>query len=204
MNEVEEMYSVKEMYQAMFEEHGPNAKGVGWVDTDSQRRRLMVLMDGQQYGISSILDVGCGYGALIEELSRTRGMWFNHIKYVGVDIVPEMIEVAKQRYEKRHKDTAHFNTRAFHLFDVRYMPAMEGRQETYDLVVCSGALAYHGMPGKLEMLDAMWALTEKVLAFNIRGGSVSDLNLILPRFETNNWRVRHDYGLDDMTVVVKR
>lgn len=197
---------VKELYQDTFEEHGPTAPGVGWADLEAQRKRLNVLMDGQQYGITSILDVGCGYGALVEELSRVKRMWFNHIKYVGIDIVPEMIKVAKDRYEKRPKETVHFNSRAFHLFDVRNMPGMDHHAETYDLVLCSGALAYYDMPEKLEMLDAMWALTNKTLAFNIKSEDVypRDLSMIIPRFGSLNWKIRHDYGLNDYTVVVKK
>jgi SAM-dependent methyltransferase len=202
----DQMGDVQHLYTETFKEHGPTAKGVGWQDHEVQRRRLLKLIDGQQYGISSILDVGCGYGALVEELARIRSMWFNHVKYVGIDIVPEMIAVAKSRYEKRRKETMHFNTRTFHLFDVRNMASMDGRQELYDLVVCSGALSYYDMPEKMEMLDAMWALTGKVLAFNMRAVDtyIGDLTMILPRFGTSNWKVYHDYGLDDMTVVVKR
>jgi SAM-dependent methyltransferase len=196
----------KDLYTESFREHGPTPQGVGWLDGEVQRRRFHILMDGNQYAISSILDVGCGYGELVEFLNKTKRLWFNHVKYTGIDVVPEMIDVARARHSHvaLQDQRELLNTRVFHEADVREWSAQH--LETYDLVVCSGALSLHGMNEKLEMLDAMWELTGKVLAFNMKGTEayLRDLNMILPRFKTDNWQVRHDYGLDDMTIMVKR
>jgi len=204
-----DMKDFKELYTSSFVEHGPTAKGVGWQDADVQRRRFHMLMDDNQYGVASILDVGCGYGELVEFLNRTKRQWFNHVKYVGIDVVPEMIDVARARYQSiRSESRFVLSTRRFEQADVRDWGPHDqvAEQDIYDLVVCSGALRFHDMPEQLAMLDAMWAMTGKVLAFNTRHADayLGDLSMILARFGSNNWRVRHDYGLDDMTVVVKR
>lgn len=47
---------------------------------------------------SSVLDVGCGYGALIECLPK------REITYTGIDVSPDLLEIAGYRYpDYKHK-----------------------------------------------------------------------------------------------------
>lgn len=210
------MKDFRDLYSASFKEHGPTAQGVGWLDEEVQQRRFWMLINDIQFNVSSMLDVGCGYGELVRFLNRHRRQWFSRIQYTGIDMVPEMIEVARTRYQWAGSN-ATLNTREFHEVDIRDWVSEDRHPgndiETYDLVLCSGALTFHTMPEKLTMLDAMWTLTNRILAFNVvtkkdtsgnMGVKTYHLDMLLSRFDTDNWMVRHDYGLDDMTIVVRR
>lgn len=209
-------HDVVTLYQTMTKEHGPSAQGVGWRNTLEQERRFRLLMEGNYYGVKRMLDVGCGYGALVEWLERTKKLWFNHVQYSGIDVVPEFIEVARDKYPMSGLDLNHglssnhtpLNSRWFGQWDVQsfaeYFDPEE--DELFDLVVCSGALTWHEMADKLAMLDAMWKLTRTTLAFNMRAEDayLGDVSMILPRFGTSNYKITHNYGLPEMTVVVKK
>lgn len=55
--------------------------------------RLLALVD-RDGSDHSLLDVGCGYGALLDDV-RARGLT---LEYRGVDISPEMVAAAKHRH----------------------------------------------------------------------------------------------------------
>ena len=79
-------------YESKLALHGPNARGVDWNSEESQELRfadLARLLDGDHEG--SVLDYGCGYGALAAYLRRHghTGM------YVGFDISEQMVAAAR-------------------------------------------------------------------------------------------------------------
>lgn len=195
---------VSDFYVDMFIQHGMTPKGVAWKDRMVQEKRWRLLLEGNHYGVATMLDVGCGYGGLVPYLNQTRKLWFNYVSYCGIDVVEQYIKAAEREYGS-HQSL--LNPRSFFEVDVRnWGKGNEDFMLHYDLVVCSGGLTYHDMPEKLEMLDAMWALTKQTLAFNMRTQEayLGDIAMILPRFETSNYKILHNYGLDEMTVVVKR
>ena len=87
--------SVSDYYTAKLREHGATAQGVDWRSPESQRLRfaqlLTVIEPTAEY---SLLDYGCGYGALVDDLLE-RGRPFS---YVGFDIAPEMVEAGRRRH----------------------------------------------------------------------------------------------------------
>lgn len=200
-------HDVVTLYQTMTKEHGPSPQGVGWRNTMEQEKRFNLLMEGNYYGVKKMLDVGCGYGALVSWLERTKKLWFNHVQYTGIDVVPEFITAARKRFPQVDSK-ASLNSRWFFHWDIQDMeeddPPTEDQK--YDLVVCSGALTWHEMADKLAMLDAMWRVTKTTLAFNMRAEDayLGDISMILPRFGTSNYKITHNYGLPEMTVVVKK
>lgn len=76
--------------------HGETAKGVDWNGEESQNLRFDQLRKivSNQGASHSLIDLGCGYGALYEYL---QGQGHDLI-YLGVDVSGEMIQAAKQRY----------------------------------------------------------------------------------------------------------
>jgi SAM-dependent methyltransferase len=79
-------------YAGKFAQHGPQPKGVDWRDAESQAVRfeqLVGVCDDLDAG-TSILDYGCGYGALLAYL-RERGA---EAGYVGFELAEEMVEHA--------------------------------------------------------------------------------------------------------------
>lgn len=114
-------------YARVLAKHGATPKGVDWGEniTDYQirlDRMLAVLERGDAGEQPSILDVGCGYGGLLD-LIKERQL---SVKYAGIDICAGMIEVAKAR----HPDVQWF------LGDIL---SLRLRQK-FDYVVCNGIL----------------------------------------------------------------
>jgi SAM-dependent methyltransferase len=81
-------------YRERWRQHGYGPKTLGW-DKGRQRVRFCAALEGlAEEDYASILDVGCGFGDLLDFL-RERN-W--HGQYLGVDIVPELIEEAQKRH----------------------------------------------------------------------------------------------------------
>lgn len=93
-------------YRRCLATHGPNADGVDWRDEKKANRRHRVMTrlleldpiaaDGDEIKKTSLLDLGCGYGAFAHWLADNRPSGMEDLRYIGVDIVPEMLEHAKQ------------------------------------------------------------------------------------------------------------
>src|SRR6185503_2172215 len=92
-----------------------------YADRETQERRMEVLCEiGVSKG-SKVLDFGCGTGQLLSFLQRSIGF---EGEYVGYDISPEAIELAR---------SAHPSGR----FEVRNI-LEEPAEETFDYVLVSG------------------------------------------------------------------
>ena len=82
-------------FSLVFNESGETGRGVDWSSDASQQSRfapLCTVIDAE--GACSINDLGCGYGALVEHLARTRGAFTYH----GCDVSATMIAAARARY----------------------------------------------------------------------------------------------------------
>jgi len=93
----------RQYYDGRLAEHGPTARGVDWNSEESQQlrfRELTRLIDGEH---ASVLDYGCGYGALRAYL-RDQG---HRGRYTGFDISERMIEAARASVSD---PAAHFET----------------------------------------------------------------------------------------------
>jgi len=83
-------------YDALVRKHGDAPEASQWSDRDTQFRRFAVLAGiAPDLAVSSILDLGCGTGALLTFLNEHVG--FNG-SYTGLDISPEAIKVARQNH----------------------------------------------------------------------------------------------------------
>lgn len=87
---------VREYYEARLRQHGPTPAGVDWNSEQSQELRfqqLARLLDPDP--AASVIDYGCGYGALLPWL-REHGYAG---AYTGFDVSPEMVASARARAE---------------------------------------------------------------------------------------------------------
>src|SRR5438067_13756347 len=87
--------AVERYYTGRLQEHGATARGVDWNSEESQRlrfRQLARLWDDERDD-ASVIDFGCGYGALLDYL-RDAGRAF---VYQGFDISDAMITEATSR-----------------------------------------------------------------------------------------------------------
>jgi SAM-dependent methyltransferase len=91
MSTLELLRQTRQYYDGKLAEHGPTARGVDWNSEESQRLRFRELMRVlEDDPDASVLDYGCGYGALRSYL-RERG---HRGPYVGFDISQRMIDAA--------------------------------------------------------------------------------------------------------------
>jgi SAM-dependent methyltransferase len=99
--------------------------------------------------VNSVLDVGCAAGGF----SRIMKSFNPKLRYVGVDITPELIETARQDFPDSE----------FYVNDGVSFPFSPG---SFDLVHCTGVL--HVNSHYQEMLKAMWEQTNRYLLCDFR------------------------------------
>lgn len=82
---------------------GPAPKGVFWLNQSTQIARFDALLDlvatVTPVANTSIADIGCGYGAMLEFLQKTPR--YQHFHYIGVDINRAMISSCTHRFPEQ-------------------------------------------------------------------------------------------------------
>jgi SAM-dependent methyltransferase len=92
MSTPELLRQTRQYYEGKLTEYGPTARGVDWNSEESQRLRFRELVRVIEDDLDgSVLDYGCGYGALRSYL-RERG---HRGPYIGFDISQRMIDAAR-------------------------------------------------------------------------------------------------------------
>ena len=91
-------------YSGLVKRHGDAPESAQYADRETQERRMAVLCEIGVTKTSKLLDFGCGTGQLLSFLQRSLGY---EGEYVGYDISPEAIELARSvhpagRFEVRN------------------------------------------------------------------------------------------------------
>jgi SAM-dependent methyltransferase len=85
-------------YGGKFAQHGPTSEGVDWGSDPADHRlrldRMLAVLDLGIQANPSILDVGCGFGSLMDLITE-RGL---SLEYSGIDMSELMINSAKARH----------------------------------------------------------------------------------------------------------
>jgi SAM-dependent methyltransferase len=144
----------KEMYQNAFNTYGEGPKGLHWGDYFSMAVRFRNLVDGLDIKGRSVLDAGCGMGDLLPYLHAKT----DDFAYLGMDINPDFVKVAKKRYEG-------------HNFEVGN--PFDGKLDRrFDIVISSGVMNTN-IKGwekrRRDMIKNAFELTSEVFAFNMAG-----------------------------------
>ncbi|MCP3054983.1 class I SAM-dependent methyltransferase [Aurantimonas marianensis] len=87
--------AIAHYYAGKLAAHGERAQGVDWNGETSQALRfgqLLKVVDTE--AAFSLNDLGCGYGALRDQLSES----CPRCDYAGYDIAPEMVAAARNRF----------------------------------------------------------------------------------------------------------
>lgn len=183
---------LQQMYEDLSKEHNMfDARAVGWVNTAGQYARFKALLEyDSALAPATVLDVGCGYGDLLLYMRNWQRM--NMVSYTGIDIVPEFIHAAQERYKYRG---------TFLNYSAKQFAAERG-ERSFDLVVGSGTVGWHSDP--FNLLTDMWYMADKCLAFNwFSGTSTLTVDQALAFAEMVGckfWSVKHDYLDNDYTV----
>jgi SAM-dependent methyltransferase len=148
--------SVQEYYDGQIRKFGATPKGVDWNSPESQRMRFEQLLKVCDPTDSfSIIDYGCGYGALVDFMME-KGYTFN---YCGYDISDEMVTKANALHKENSNCQFTTNlsqvkkadyTIASGIFNVR----LQTNSEEWDKYI-------------LETLNKISNLSTKGFAFNV-------------------------------------
>lgn len=201
------LQQVEAYYNARVERHGATPAGVDWNGADSQRLRFAQLRRLlPETGPFSLLDYGCGYGALWGWLQE-QGVACD---YRGCDLAPLMIETARNSYGEGPQ-------RRFALSADELGPA--------DFCVASGIFNVKQDRSTeeweayvLETIARLNQLSTKGFAFNLltsysdpdrmRGhlyyGDPCVLFDHCKRRYARNVSLLHDYGLYEFTILVRK
>ena len=87
---------IRKYFQTRFEEHGRDATGVDWNSVYAQETRFQQLAKViLPENIFTVLDFGCGYGAMAEWFRREG---YNFAHYYGYDIVKSSLDSGREKY----------------------------------------------------------------------------------------------------------
>lgn len=198
---------VKEYFKEKFEKYGTTPQGEDWNSVESQTIRfdqlIKVIDSSQPY---SIIDYGCGYGALVDHL-QSLGHTF---EYQGMDILEDVISSAKELHQT-HRDCI--------------FTANEQDLTPADYVVESGIFNIKldtefddWTSHVLDTLNKMNRLAKKGFAFNCLT-KYSDIEYMRPNLYyadpcflfdyckinfSKDVALLHDYQLYDFTILVRK
>ena len=100
-----DLQPIKDYFQTRFEQNGEDAAGVDWNSAYAQETRFeqlaKVIQPDKPF---TVLDFGCGYGAMAEWFRRV-GLNFTH--YYGYDIVEKSLKAGREKY--KNDDKVSFN-----------------------------------------------------------------------------------------------
>lgn len=190
------------VFQDEFKKYGYSLDSLMW-NKGTQDAHFKVKFDIGNLNKTRILDVGCGFGHMLDYLQA----WNIDAQYTGVDICPEFIDVARQRHPKA---------------DFRLLNILETDiEETWDWVFLVGAFNYSTTDARLwwhyvqRMMKRMYDLCsqgvaadflssyvdfKKENAFHIRPENVFSFAKTI----TRRVALRHDYMPYDFTVYLYR
>ncbi|HLL29269.1 MAG TPA: class I SAM-dependent methyltransferase [Xanthobacteraceae bacterium] len=94
--------TIDDYYTKKVSQHGPTPLGVDWTCVATQELRFVQLLKVCSFNRPiSLNDIGCGYGALLNYLSRRHAK--AKIDYLGIDVSRAMIARARRMHAKRPK-----------------------------------------------------------------------------------------------------
>ncbi|MHC5737307.1 class I SAM-dependent methyltransferase [Nostoc sp.] len=85
---------IRTHYLPLIQQYGATFQAVDWGSSQGQTNRFRILLEVGNIENATILDVGCGIGHLVEHLSALNFQG----KYLGIDIIPEMVGCARECY----------------------------------------------------------------------------------------------------------
>jgi SAM-dependent methyltransferase len=209
MTIAETQKKLNEYFTEKLETFGATAKGVDYNGEQARLIRfaeLVKIIDPTKR--FSIIDYGCGYGAMFEYLQE-KGWEF---EYYGVDLIEKMVSAGREKY--KDFSNAHFTTEEKELPVADYLVAagifnikLESPYDEWQNFIC-------------ETLPRMNALCSKGFSFNMltkysdadRMAERPDLFYGDPLFFfdfckrnfSRNVALLHDYGLYDFTILVRK
>jgi SAM-dependent methyltransferase len=201
MNEIEKQ-DVIVRYAERIRNFGPIVKALGWRDVNQQKLRFKILIECMEIeDKSSILDIGCGFGDLLNYLLEKK----YNVDYCGCDLSPDVIKIAS----KNHKDINFLQKDIL----IDKFPS-----HSFDYVVMSGLFNYRitdNLKYLKSMVEESFKIARKGISFNLTTNNVDYMDRKLYYYDpmeifnfckifTNKIVIRHDYPLYEFTVCLKK
>jgi len=184
-------------YQNLFEQYGYDPKSIGWGSKNGkQSLRFEILCEIGQLSHSTILDVGCGFGDLYAYLCYRQ----IKVKYHGLDINQNLIEMGKKLYPRISLEFRDFEKKKFN--------------KKFDWILASG-ITSHGStyPHLTTIMKEMFRICKKGFAMNFVSNKVDykvknlfygspEKILSITKSISNRYILRHDYMPYEFTLYV--
>lgn len=206
MSNIPNLDHVKSYFDKRIQEHGASPRGSDWNSEVSQNIRFDQLLKVVEVQAFSILDYGCGYGALADYLV-TKGF---ESDYYGYDILESAIETARQSHANKPRRTF--------FADATQLPVC-------DYTVASGIFNFRGEQSFEDWTQYVLGVLHEFNRLSRRGFSsnfltkYSDTDKMRPdlyyadplflfdyckRNFSKNVALLHDYRLYDFTILVRK
>jgi SAM-dependent methyltransferase len=198
---------VRQHYEATLRAFGPTARGVDWNSPESQRLRFEQLLKVCDPGTAfTLLDYGCGYGALLDHL-RACGIG---CAYCGYDISEAMVAEARRLHPESEGCT---------------FVTDEGRLPVADYTVASGIFNVRPQIADEPWHEHMLRTVARMARLSLRGFAFNALTVHCDRermradlayadpafwFQhcvrsfSRHVAVLHDYPLYEFTILVRQ
>ncbi len=139
-----------QFYKNSYKKYGIDAKGVHWYNTSTQFIRFEILINPikEQITTSTLLDVGCGFGHLLDYLKNNK--IYPKI-YLGIDKEQFFIELCKIRY---------------HNFNFLQGDILKDKISSAEFLICSGALNLLDKTEFKEGIKNCYKVSTKGFIFN--------------------------------------
>ncbi len=206
MSKVPNLDQVRSYFDKRIQEHGASPRGSDWNSESSQNIRFDQLLKVIETSSFSLLDYGCGYGALADYLAL-KGF---DAEYYGFDILESAIETARAAHQGKLRRTFFFD---------------RSELSKYDYVVASGIFNFRGEQSfedwteyTLETLREFNRISERGFSSNFLT-KYSDADKMRPdlyyadpgflfdyckRNFSKDVALLHDYRLYDFTIIVRK
>jgi SAM-dependent methyltransferase len=206
MSNIPNLDHVKSYFDKRIQEHGASPRGSDWNSETSQNIRFDQLLKVVESQSFSILDYGCGYGALADYLV-TKSF---DAEYYGYDILESAIETARAAHRDKPR-------RSF-FADTSQLPVC-------DYTVASGIFNFRGEQSFEDWTEYVIGVLNEFNQRSARGFSSnfltkysdaekmrSDLYYADPLFLfdyckrnfSKNVALLHDYRLYDFTLIIRK
>ena len=154
--------AVIEGYQKAYKKYGVDARALQYWSGKWARLRYEEITADADFKEKAILDVGCGFADILPYIEKKA----KNFKYSGVDVVPEFVEVAKNKYPK-HK---------FAVRDYFGMPY----QRDFDIILTSGTLNANikgATKYRKKAIKTMYEHAKAAVIFNMAGSFPQPKNM---------------------------
>ncbi|MGB1129426.1 MAG: class I SAM-dependent methyltransferase [Haloferula sp.] len=187
-------------YEACFQKHGDTPQGVDWPNEQDAITRYRVMLDVARLKpreeTASLLDFGCGTGALLDYMQRHEIEGFS---YSGLDLSRAFVEAARHKHPSND----------FYQLDILENPDTIPQ---FDYVIMNGVFTEKLGISYEAMLAAVFSKCRVGMAFNVMSKHVDweredlfhvpfdTMAALLKARLTRHVSFRFDYGLYEYTV----